>query len=217
MHLRESVYGDLKAMLAERIESVLKRIVDSYWNDKWYMLTERDLVARAFSLLRKELLPRFSIHCELRPFKGPYTQEDKKWYKVIRDVEGIAKWCRQQGNSGAIFDLCVLDSDPELWRKAYKKACGERTEPRYWRFPSYPLEAFRAVIEFKVRGKGNLPRIKKDIRKLGEMCPVDGNCDGFLILLDRCATVGLVEEVRDAVNKLKRVSFRGPRNIMDGS
>ena len=65
-------------MLAERIESVLKRIVDSYWNDKWYMLTERDLVARSFSLLRKELLPQFSIHCELRPFKGPYTQEDKK-------------------------------------------------------------------------------------------------------------------------------------------
>ncbi len=111
----------------KHIESVLNKVVESYWKDKQYVLTERDLVARTYALLEMEPIPGIGIHCELRPFK-----KSKKPYDVIRKVGRKFKWEEQERNSGAIFDLCLISTNDEYWLKAYKKTRGDRRKPRYW-------------------------------------------------------------------------------------
>lgn len=57
----------------------------------------------------------------------------------------------------------------------------------YWRFPSYPFDALEAVLEFKVRVKGNLDNIFEDIHRLDAFHRENPNYVEFLVVLDSAA------------------------------
>ena len=59
---------------------------------------------------------------------------------------------------------------------------------RYWRILSYPLEAFRAAIMVKIRVKGNLLGIRKDIQVLRLLHKRNPECLPFLFICDRMSS-----------------------------
>ena len=156
--------------LKKMVEKVIEEVLEDYEKDedKKTYTTEGDIVSHIFARLLEAPIwdKNIKIHSQVRPFKGEIGKE-----KVIRD----GKWKDQQGkaNAGSVVDLAILDMRDRYWKKALEKAIkdqfGEgRSEGslRYWRILSYPVEAFRAAIEVKIRVRGNRKKIFKDVEKL---------------------------------------------------
>ena len=134
----------------------MEELVKLYIQNDRLMLTESDLVNRAFSMIfSSDILEKhkLAIHSELRPFKGEQSIQGGKWQSV------------KQINYAAKFDLALIDKSVQYWEEAYTKVLdaqsrrGKRRGIQYWRFLVYPLEAHKVVFEFKKRLKGKYVRI----------------------------------------------------------
>ena len=205
---------------SEYIEHCLLTLKERYEKQELNILTESDLAIRAYKLLSKEIEP-IQLHGELRPFKHK-TGQPVKNRRVIRELPSSTyecpkfDWCKHSPNAGARFDLSVIEYEDEYLEKA------KLVQPRpYWRYPSYPFEAFKAIIEFKVRVNGNVPRILKDVEKIRVMCSEEkGKCIGYLLVLDRKAKQSNLTKIQHAVSLAKdegtRIGYYDPtRNIPD--
>ncbi len=169
----------------------------SYNKSQQDFLTEGDSVSSLFCILKKEMERRdikgFKIHRELRP----YTEErDTKYVIKVEDKE--AKWGKQETrNSGAVVDIVIVDDDME-----YFEAARDYSPRKYWRILSYPLEAFVACIEVKIKVFGNNRRITKDIDKL---CLIretvaekfNRKCLVYMCVMDRRASSKSIRTVED--------------------
>ncbi len=186
--------------LLEYIEHCLLTLKERYEKQELNILTESDLAIRAYKLLSKEIEP-MQLHGELRPFKHK-TGQPVKDRRVIRELPNSTyecpkfDWRKHSPNAGACFDLSVIEYEDEYLKKA------KSVQPRpYWRYPSYPFEAFKAIIEFKIRVNGNVPRILKDVEKIRAMCSEEkGKCIGYLLVLDRKANHTNLTKIRLAVS-----------------
>ena len=174
------------------IDGLLNILISNYRADEKYILTEADATNRFYEILSQNLILQkydLSIHSELRPF---IKQKNGK-YKIIKK----GKWTNEgRINEGAKFDLSIINNSNYFWDKAFKKVVraqtNDETRVKYWRFLSYPLEAFKAVFEFKIRVQGNIrdskknPRgISKDIEKLNVLHSENEDCLKYLVILDR--------------------------------
>jgi len=185
--------NDLKGL----VEECLKEFVRNYGNDAYpyELLTEGDAASLLFCILKNRMKgPKFStfkIHSELRPF----IEEENK-HKVIKRKGSEWEWAEHKPeNSGAVVDIVIIDSDPEYSKKA------EKSERKYWRIVSYPLEAFHACIEVKIRVSGNIRNIKKDISKLCKIREHNKQCLVYLTVVDRKATSEDIKEIKSTCVK----------------
>jgi len=200
--------------LSNIIHHALKKIIQSYRDNKCLIMTENDLVIRTYARLSEGGVPDVSLHSELRPYIG----NDNLCCSVIRELtdddcgkttERFGWHTQGRANRGARFDLVVIQSDVErskLWERALSKAkCDQGLSSRigYWRILSYPLEGFKAVIEFKIRVKNNINNIMRDIAKLEKLHDENKNCLLYLVILDRCASEKDLEKIE---NRLKKTS-----------
>lgn len=184
-------------ILQSTIESTLLRVKADYNANPRKYLTENDIVFQAYRHLQDEVLSdesKLSIHSELRPYKF----EEKKG---IHD-NGWA--CLKQINHASKCDLAIVDSNKLYWNKTKKKIITlhsvknpNKKKLRYWRFLIYPVEAFRAVFEFKMRVQGNLTNIREDIDKLVLIHEANPDCLTFMIILDRKASPKSMNTIRE--------------------
>ncbi len=190
--------------LGQDIENLLIQLIEKYNSNERYVLTESDLVNRFYHMiLTSDILSKHDLilHSELRPFDGVHVIHDQKWEKV------------NQINYAAKFDLALLDPHNKFWKEAFEKVLegqtrhGKRKGIQYWRFLSYPLSAYKAVFEFKIRAKGNTTRIKEDIKKLDLLHERNLDCLTYLILLDRKAPKITIERVKKELEKHKHIRF----------
>ncbi|RLF35308.1 MAG: hypothetical protein DRN03_05405 [Thermoplasmata archaeon] len=189
--------GELKKI----VEEVIGEVLEYYEKDrdgKSYT-TEGNIVSHIFArLLGAPIWDKgIKIHSQVRPFKGEIGKE-----KVIRD----GKWKDQQGkaNAGSVVDLAILDMRDRYWKKALEKAIkdqfGEdRSEGslRHWRILSYPVEAFRAAIEVKIRVRGNKRKILKDVEKLCAIKRENPECLAYMVIADRCAPTDIISDIKE--------------------
>lgn len=145
-------------------------------------LTESDVVCNLYSELRKAVPRGYEVHTGLRPF-----DERKGGKNVLKYVSNRWTWkTAMRKNEGSIIDLCVLDSNPKYWKEAKGEGFWDSDGLRYWRFVSYPVEAIRAAIEVKIRVKGKISNIKKDIEKIksieSQVSP--GQFIGYMVVMD---------------------------------
>lgn len=140
--------------LTEIIENSIKELQKEYQNNKRKYLTEGDIVSTLFSKLDKMLVKTsMSIHSQLRPYIG--SPEDA--YVIQND-----SWIKQdKANRGALVDLAIIDRNEVFWNESFEKAKKDQNSKqlKYWRILSYPVKAFRAVIEVKIKVKRNKKRI----------------------------------------------------------
>jgi len=178
--------------LANIIEDAIKELINNYKKDRERVsekicLTENDVVCKLYSLLHGNLGENLEIHSELRPYipKG----ENNVNVDVIRNTG----WEKQNGaNEGAKIDLAIIDTIESYWKQAFKKAKKDQNWEKkeglkYWRILSYPLNAFRAVIEIKIKVRNNYPRIRRDIEKLKMIKKENPACLTYMVVLDRYA------------------------------
>jgi len=147
--------------IKEIINRCVEKITDNYEKKKEDYLTEGDVTSSLFCLLKDEMekhnIEGLKIHRELRP----YVKMENNSY-VIKQVNGAIKWEQHKPkNSGAVVDIAIIKSEQEYFEQAEEVA-----PKKYWRLLTYPLDAFVACIEVKIRVSGNISRIKKDIDKL---------------------------------------------------
>ncbi len=144
---------ELDSAIAAAIESVARRYSA---NPRGY-LTESDLVVELASELKRRVRGwSLRVHCGLRP----------RWNDaVIRDGAWVRLQMERRGPFGHAIDVAIIDDSDEPWEKALEWVEGVK----YWRVLSYPVEAFVAAIEVKVRVHNNLRRIRLDIESLRAM------------------------------------------------
>jgi hypothetical protein len=171
----------------------LKDFVWNYGNDAYpyELLTEGDAASLLFCILKNRMkdtkFSTFKIHSELRPF----IEEENK-HKVIKRKGAEWEWAEHEPeNSGAVVDIVIIDSDQE-----YEKTACEKSDGKYWRIVSYPLEAFHACIEVKIRVSGNIRNIEKDISKLCKIREHNKQCLVYLTVVDRKAKPGDIEKIK---------------------
>lgn len=93
------------------------------------------------------------------------------------------------------------------WEKTKKKITylqsknPTKKKLRYWRFLIYPIEAFQAVFECKMRVQGNLSNIREDIKKLVKIKKGNSNCLTYMIVLDREASPISMNTIREYARK----------------
>ncbi|MHA2265200.1 MAG: hypothetical protein ACXAEN_22625, partial [Candidatus Thorarchaeota archaeon] len=134
----------------------------------------------------------------------PYLIEDEDMM-VICEFKGRVGWAKYESNTGGKFDLCIIDPDARFFEDAKRmrtKMSGQSRNRS--RIPIYPQEAFKAVVEFKVRAVGNKPSIEKDLRKLATLCSSDSSCVGYFVLLDRSASENILRDRRELFEEVRR-------------
>jgi len=189
--------------LTKIVEQSISKLGENYLRNKRSYLTEADTVYDLFSVLRNNLdLEKMRIHSELRPFYGEIDCPS-----VIRTIKGTTGWVMQKtALQGSLVDLSIIDVCEEHWNKAYKKAQKDQglddlEHLRFWRMLSYPVEAFRAIIEVKFKVYKNIGRIKKDIDKLDKIREKNHECLVYLVILDRRAKkLGQIEKYSQEKN-----------------
>lgn len=191
--------------LKRDLDRLMKELVEKYEKCERLILTESDLVNRVFSMILRSGIPEnhtLGIHTELRPFIGKEAIRGEKW----QTVEPI--------NYAAKCDLVLIDPATKFWSEAYSKVWdyqtnhGEkRDDLRYWRFLAYPVEAFRAVFEFKIRVKGNTRGIKKDIKKLCLIKCKNPDCLTYLVILDRKGTTKELQKIKNELETEEVYTF----------
>lgn len=118
------------------------------------------------------------------------------------------QWKTQsRANDGSIVDIIVIDSDESYWKDACRKAKKDQgsRKLKYWRIVSYPVKAFRAAIEVKVKVRSNFSGIRRDVKKLETLKEADSDCLLFLVVLDRRASVEDLDEVKRGIGDESRV------------
>ena len=192
--------------LKEALELSLAELLHAYLKDKRLVLTENDMVMRAYGMLVKNGVPEHSLHTELRPYIGSYDKKCKVIRKLKQEEASETKldWHEQdKANQGARFDLAVVLEDDEsndFWERALTKAKsdqGAHNGLRYWRVLSYPCEAFRAAIEFKAKVHNNMNRIHDDITRLKLLHDKNRGGLKYLVVMDRCASDDYVRRIRN--------------------
>jgi len=184
--------------LKTELDVILGEISQNYCKNERYILTESDLVNETYSCIRQSGILRkygLSMHTEIRPY------EPKK-DKVIRNKD----WEKlEQINYAAKFDLVLVDDDEKYWKitrtRIAQAQTGTDSKLKYWRFLLYPVESFRAVIEFKVRVKGNRKNIRKDIKKMKALHIKNNECLKYLVILDRVAPKISVNSILDELKE----------------
>lgn len=175
------------------IEATISSFGRKYNKYKKRYLTEADVVSDLFSMLDQRLKqdPNLAVHSQLRPFSGENRVIRGKVWKQV-------SWISQQKDPrrGSLVDIAVIDMSEAYWKRALNKA--KRFD--YWRILSYPVEAFRAALEVKIRVKGNFDTIKRDIVKLVKIRNKSPDCLSYLIVSDRKS----VREDRERIKKFGR-------------
>lgn len=135
-------------------------------------MTENDVVLRAFQLLSDAGVSSQSIHSELKPYRS-----------VQGDIEVLTEkgWKKRGNYRGARLDLSIIDM--KYWDDAYH--ISPKTS---WRFLLFPVKGFHAAFEFKVRVRGNHPRIIHDAELLLKLKEENPSCEVFLVILDHEAS-----------------------------
>jgi hypothetical protein len=184
-------------VLREIIEDSIEEILKDYKREERSYLTEGDVICRLFLALSHKL--KVFVHSQMRP----YARSGKDVLVIIN-----GEWEKgNKANKGSLVDLAIIDTDEKFWKDAFKKAKNDQgSKLRYWRILSYPVEAFLAAIEVKIRVRGNVSRIYKDIEKLVAIRKKNPKCLAYLVVLDRCATPEDLEKIgRRAANE--NISF----------
>ena len=194
---------DLDKIVSESIESIVKSY--SRPENKILYLTEGDVVASLYSILRDRLkgVEDVTVHSQLRPYDAR-----SKEVRVIGEREKKMQWKTQsRANDGSIVDIIVIDSDESYWKDACRKAKKDQgsRKLKYWRIVSYPVKAFRAAIEVKVKVRSNFSGIRRDVKKLETLKEADSDCLLFLVVLDRRASVEDLDEVKRGIGDESRV------------
>lgn len=181
--------------LDEVVKGAILQIINNYKRTPRAYLTEADVVSDLACDLKSMIMTKhgeLAVHCELRPFQeiNLHKRNTKQKYLVIVGDRWVPQ---QRANSGAHFDIIVVSNDKEFWRRAYENALyyqGKRRKRKvlsYWRFLSYPVDAFYAVVEVKVRVSGNVSKIKRDMDRLFALQKKNSNCFTYVLVLDRKA------------------------------
>ena len=212
--------------IAGRIKESIQELVTEYNENPWSLITESDVTNRLYSILqRRPVLKGISIHSELRPFQSKLQGKASLPF-VIKDRKD-PHWVRQRkANDGAMIDLVLVDSDKRFENEAHKKAVLEQgkreieklirkglepvedsLELRYWRMLSYPVKAFKAAIEAKIRVSGNMPKIRNDVKKLKKIKEENDECGLYLVVLDCKADDRKLREIRAFADEYKVVPF----------
>jgi len=179
------------------IDTIIKKLRERYYKDKRLILTEGDMINHAHTMLIRANIPEkynLSLHSELRPF-------DASTYEFIRDNG----WSKDVPINYAVkFDLSLIDKSKDYWDVTYRRVAqaqtGHENKVKYWRFLLYPSEAFKAVIEFKIRVNNNLKNLKKDIKKLYWLHMRNKECLKFIVIMDRKATERCINNIQRALN-----------------
>jgi len=184
--------------LQKDIDKILSKIVQEYKDNKRLILTESDLVNIVYSRIATSGIRdnhSVLIHSELRPIKGVEAIRDEKW-QPVKPINYAKK-----------VDLVLIDSAKKHWKEAYEYVKSYQTKDgekgsdlRYWRFLAYPVDAFKAVLEFKIRVNGNSSGIKKDIKKLSLIRCKKPDCLTYLVILDRKGRPSLMNKIIDESN-----------------
>lgn len=181
-------------------DQVVLDLVSLYQKKRTIFLSEGDSVLHLNTLLHN--IPDFSleVHSELRPW--------------IQDSDEILRgqgWENLEGaqvNWAAKVDLAV--TDPGYFKAAYEKIReiqGKKKELKYWRILLYPLKAFHAIFEIKVKVHRNKSRIVKDLNKLTSLYRKNENCQYYLIVLDRAATIKRLQSIEQEASKHPHVKY----------
>jgi len=152
------------------------------------------------TLLQNIPVHPLEIHSELRP-----------WIKNGNEILRGDQWVnleRARVNYAAKVDLAI--TDPEYFKDAYEKirkiqGLGDRL--KYWRILLYPLKAFHAIFEIKVRVSGNKRRIVDDLNKLSLLYCRNKTCKYYLIVLDRAATNKQMLSIKNEALKHPHIKF----------
>lgn len=191
-------------MLRGKIDKSLKELEKNYRQKERDFLTEADAVSTLFNILKDRLKnANVAVHSQLRPFTQRnevivFDRRRKGWY-----------WKKQRvANEGAPFDLAIIDAGDKYWKRAEKKAMYDqraKKDLKYWRMLSYPIEAFLAAIEIKVRVWQNPPWIEKDINKLSAILKKNKKCLLYAVVLDRKANPKEVKKIEGLARRKKHV------------
>ena len=185
------------------LDKTFPRLVSEYCNNERLILTESDMVNRAYYFIQESgILEKHSlaIHSELRPydFKDRKAIHDGSW----SDIDQI--------NHAAKFDLALVDASDDYWDQAHQYILCSQSKTRkkkrirYWRFLVYPLKAFKAAFEFKIRVQGNKDNILKDVDKLSLLDEKNKCCLKYLIILDRKAPERTIKSIKDYARQFER-------------
>ena len=187
---------DSRDKKAQVIKATLNRLVNDYKSNPRKYLTENDIVIQAHRFLQDGIISnesKLSIHSEFRPYN-------------FREGKGIHndKWtCLRHINHASKCDVAIVDSDTKYWKitkekiKCLHSKKLKKKKLRYWRFLVYPIEAFKAIFEFKMRVQGNLSNIREDIDKLVLIKEANSSCLTYMIVLDRKATSKSMNTIRE--------------------
>lgn len=185
------------------VNQCVGRVTRDYENYKEGFFTEGDATSSLFCILkdsiRKHYATKHEVHRELRPYISCGEEAETR---VLRLVDGAVDWTTQKTkNTGAVVDLVIIERDEKYFDEAEKTSSQE-----YWRILSYPLDAFVACIEVKVRVAGNIRRIRKDIEKLDRIRNTlqkrGKNCLVHLMVLDRRAPDKSIRTIAAMCRKL---------------
>ena len=167
------------------VEKCLRKLVRNYAKREEDFLTERDVVCALFCMLKEEMKKRnlrgLQVHSELRPYiKGTDTN------RVIKQANGVVEWKEHKPrNSGAVVDAVIISTSQKYFDEA--KENSQDVLEKYWRLVTYPLAAFVACVEVKIRVSGNINRIKSDIDKLRIIKDAKKNSLVYLVVVDHRA------------------------------
>jgi len=169
----------------EIIGNSIKELMQEYDENECSYLTENDVICKLYSILTRNCNPKeFRIHSELRPF---YESVENQLV-ITEEKGGKIGWYKQQtAKSGFRVDLSLINPKTKFFEaleKAKKDQHARSGELKYWRMLSYPVEAFHAIIEVKIKVYRN-KTIDKDIEKLVMIRDKNKDCQLYLIILDR--------------------------------
>jgi hypothetical protein len=212
--------------IAVRIKDSINELVIQYNRSPWSFTTESDVTNKLYSLLQGRLDSEDAvIHSELRPFLR-MSQGKEPQYLVIKDRKEPQWIGQEKANGGAMIDIVVVDGEERFRKEALEKATREQRnkeimklrrkgiEPiegslklRYWRMLSYPVKAFRAAIEVKIKVSGNVSKIKNDVKKLRKIRDENRECRLYLLVLDRMAASKKLEDLKGFAKSHDVTSF----------
>jgi len=187
----------------EIIKQSLQELEKKYCSNQKDFLTEADVVSFLISNLRKKIKEGLRVHSQLRPF----YQTEERYYVIKKEGETWGWRLQRKANEGAVFDVVVVDDYDRYFKQALEKARKDQGAPlnlKYWRMLSYPVEAFHAVLEVKIRLSGNVKEIGQvELPKLSAI-QEKRNCLLYYVVIDRC----FKNEDRESLKKFEE-NYKG--------
>jgi len=103
----------------------------------------------------------------------------------------------------------VVDDYDIYFRQAFEKARKDQGVPlnlKYWRMLSYPVEAFRAVLEVKIRLSGIARHIEREhFPRLDAIQEKKEDCFLYYVVIDRCCNNRDCESLKKAKENYKEI------------